>query len=210
MIHKLKILPQYFETVKEGAKTFEIRKDDRDYKVGDTLILKEYRPLLNIENRFSGEEIKKEISYVLKDCSDYGLEDGYCILGLKEPLRTIGNCARCGRTLTNDEKCDCKIEEFQEGIKLVNIDLTGISKDEQWEKICEEESEFVEAYLDYENSKTEENKKHLIEELLDTFQSALGALQLEGIPAQNIMDYYPIWQKKLADRPRKKKSEGKQ
>lgn len=91
------------------------------------------------------------------------------------------------------------------GIFLKNIDLTGISKNEQWEKMSEEESEFVEAYFDYENNKTESNKNHLMEEFLDTIQSALGVLEKEGIKAEEVQAYYNIWVKKLEKRPRKKR-----
>ena len=34
-IHELKTLPEYFDAVFMGKKNFEIRKNDRDYKVGD-------------------------------------------------------------------------------------------------------------------------------------------------------------------------------
>lgn len=39
MIHELKIKPQYYEDIKIGLKPFEIRKNDRDFKLGDILIL---------------------------------------------------------------------------------------------------------------------------------------------------------------------------
>ena len=42
MKHELKILPEYFKPVKDGIKNFEIRKNDRNFQVGDTLILKEW------------------------------------------------------------------------------------------------------------------------------------------------------------------------
>lgn len=42
--HKLKCWPEFFIVVQSGRKNFEIRKNDRDYKVGDELILSEWAP----------------------------------------------------------------------------------------------------------------------------------------------------------------------
>ena len=39
--HDLKIAPEYFDAVDSGEKTFEIRLNDRDFKVGDTVVLRE-------------------------------------------------------------------------------------------------------------------------------------------------------------------------
>jgi hypothetical protein len=116
MEHKLKILPEYFNAVKEGTKTFEIRKNDRGFKVGDTLLLKEWvdRKISKIDDirieaspYFTGQEITKEVTYFLEG-GQCGLEEGYCILGLKEYIKSIGNCARCGKTLVNNEECKCE------------------------------------------------------------------------------------------------------
>lgn len=41
MIHELKIESKYFTDILKGIKKFEIRKNDRNYQVGDYLILKE-------------------------------------------------------------------------------------------------------------------------------------------------------------------------
>ncbi|EKE9396612.1 DUF3850 domain-containing protein, partial [Listeria monocytogenes] len=41
--HELKILSEYFWDIAEGRKTFEIRKNDRNFQVGDYLILKEFK-----------------------------------------------------------------------------------------------------------------------------------------------------------------------
>ena len=77
MQHDLKILPQYFEAVKTGKKKFELRKNDRDYKVGDEIHLEEWERA----GGYTGRDIVKEITYVLKDCERFGLKDGYCIIG---------------------------------------------------------------------------------------------------------------------------------
>ena len=42
--HVLKIWTEYFEAVSSGAKTVELRNDDRGYAVGDTLVLREWQP----------------------------------------------------------------------------------------------------------------------------------------------------------------------
>ena len=75
--HSLKILPEYFEAILIGDKTFEIRKNDRIYQVGDKLILKEWK-----DNNYTGRILKKEITYILDDSSGYVLE-GYVVMGIK-------------------------------------------------------------------------------------------------------------------------------
>lgn len=44
MKHELKIWPQYYCRVADGSKTFEVRKNDRGYQPGDTVVLHEYDP----------------------------------------------------------------------------------------------------------------------------------------------------------------------
>lgn len=41
-LHELKILPEYYTKVSTGEKRFEIRKDDRNFKVGDIIRLCEH------------------------------------------------------------------------------------------------------------------------------------------------------------------------
>lgn len=93
-IHELKILPEYFEKVLDGSKTFELRKDDRGFNVGDVLILREYIPGYRdwtgpeeviIEEKYTGREVHKKISYIYKGCPNgLGLRTGFSILALKE------------------------------------------------------------------------------------------------------------------------------
>ncbi len=42
--HRLKLVQPYFDDVVSGTKTFEVRVNDRDFKVGDVLELLEYDP----------------------------------------------------------------------------------------------------------------------------------------------------------------------
>jgi hypothetical protein len=43
--HKLKSHPEAFEATRLGLKGFDFRRDDRDFQVGDTLLLQEFEPL---------------------------------------------------------------------------------------------------------------------------------------------------------------------
>lgn len=62
MHHELKIWPQYYERVKNGSKTFEIRINDRGFQAGDTVELRNWLP--NIE-KFSHDPILRfKIGYV--------------------------------------------------------------------------------------------------------------------------------------------------
>ncbi len=83
MTHTLKTIQPYYDDVAKGFKTFELRKMDRPFSDGDTIILQEFDG-----EKLTGREQTFIIDYILKDCPQYGLMEGYCILGLKnEPIR---------------------------------------------------------------------------------------------------------------------------
>ena len=81
-IHNLKIKDEYIDQVVKENKTFELRKNDRDYQVGDLIHFvdvdgNEFRQELNVPRLFG-------ISYVLKGCPQYGLSEDYCIISIKK------------------------------------------------------------------------------------------------------------------------------
>ncbi|HDV7145166.1 TPA: DUF3850 domain-containing protein [Yersinia enterocolitica] len=57
--HQLKILPEYFQAVIEGRKKAELRTNDRNFKVGDYLLLAEWDGGID---EYSGRKIVVEIS----------------------------------------------------------------------------------------------------------------------------------------------------
>lgn len=79
-VHYLKIKEEYYRDVMIGLKTFELRKNDRDFQVGDILMLIK----LDDKGNETDQVIKKKVKYILKDCPQYGLKDGYTILGIGE------------------------------------------------------------------------------------------------------------------------------
>jgi hypothetical protein len=80
--HELKTWPSYFQAVKDGDKTFEVRKNDRDFQVGDWLKLLEYNPSKDRTAPYTGREVTVMVTYVL-DGGEFGIEKGYCVMGIR-------------------------------------------------------------------------------------------------------------------------------
>ena len=72
-VHEVKLGIEFFEEALSNRKTFELRKNDREYRVGDLLEMKEYS-----NGAETGRTLTKYISYILEDYT--GLMEGYCIL----------------------------------------------------------------------------------------------------------------------------------
>ncbi len=77
--HELKTWPEYFLAIWAHRKNFEIRLNDRDFKVGDVLTLREYDPTLD---KFTGRVVQRGVIYIT-DFPD-GLKPGYVALGLRK------------------------------------------------------------------------------------------------------------------------------
>lgn len=73
--HYLKTETEYYQAVEEGIKRFELRKNDRDYQIGDMLYLEE-----TVKGVYTGRRLPSvEIKYIFKG-GKYGLKEGYCII----------------------------------------------------------------------------------------------------------------------------------
>ena len=76
MIHELKCWPRPFHKMLLGEKTFEFRKNDRNYQTGDTLHLREFDPSTE---KYSGEELWVRVTYILFG-GVYGLPRDYVVM----------------------------------------------------------------------------------------------------------------------------------
>lgn len=81
MTHALKTNKEYYKLLDNGSKTFELRKDDRPFYEGDTLLAQEYDA---DANEYTGNEREFTITMILRDVPKFGLKTGYCILALKD------------------------------------------------------------------------------------------------------------------------------
>jgi hypothetical protein len=78
--HKLKIWPEHFRAVRLGNKKCELRRADRDFRVGDSLMLVEFDPR---EDRLTGAYQCCEITHITKgEDVPRALLDGFVILSI--------------------------------------------------------------------------------------------------------------------------------
>ena len=68
MRHELKIWTGYISAIVEGWKRHEIRKADRDFKVGDELLLREWDPKTE---KYTGKQVLVVITYI--SSGDWGI-----------------------------------------------------------------------------------------------------------------------------------------
>jgi hypothetical protein len=113
MIHELKTWPRYFEAVVSGRKTFELRKADRTFVQGDTLLLREWDPE---SGEYTGRSTERRITYVTDaGAQAFGMAPGFVCLGLDDGERdrlrarvTMGDSRAEGfRRLLADETALC-------------------------------------------------------------------------------------------------------
>lgn len=101
--HELKCWPAFFDDVASGKKTFEVRQNDRDYKVGDVLFLREFEPCRhcdgfgqvwdngdhtgcncmvsrNPKGIYTGACVRRTVTYILGDFN--ALREGYVVMSL--------------------------------------------------------------------------------------------------------------------------------
>lgn len=79
MHHALKCSPEYFDAVASGVKPFEVRINDRGFKVGHHLVIRE----LDTEGNKTGRSTVKQVTYVLTDAFP-GIAKGYVCMGLTD------------------------------------------------------------------------------------------------------------------------------
>jgi hypothetical protein len=104
--HTLKTDPEVFQAAMQGVKTWEIRKDDRGFKVGDILCLREteytgeemkfqgrrdwaytneeLEALKPKPLKYTGRELYMRVTYILRG-PIYGLKEGWVIMSVVVP-----------------------------------------------------------------------------------------------------------------------------
>ena len=83
--HNLKCWPAFFQAIRDGDKTFEVRENDRGFQRGDVLVLREFDPNRNFgSGGYTGNDEWRLVTYVLSGFD--GIAEGYVVMGLSEEV----------------------------------------------------------------------------------------------------------------------------
>lgn len=85
IVHALKTWPDFFDAVQRGDKPFEVRKADRDFRVGDVLALQRWDPDSGDYTRDesgSPVQVSARVTYVLPG-GQFGIKPSYIVMGLR-------------------------------------------------------------------------------------------------------------------------------
>lgn len=84
--HELKCIDPHFTALKWGRKTFEIRRNDRDYKIGDLIKLTLHRGKQGVGSKIPGvDPITFMITHILTaEEFPQGIKPGFCILSIEK------------------------------------------------------------------------------------------------------------------------------
>lgn len=86
--HHLKCAAPYFDAIARGDKTFEVRKDDRVFQSGDTLLL------TRIDDQAPGSMPWEQftlgviVTFVLQG-GQFGIEPGYVVMAIRLPDQAV-------------------------------------------------------------------------------------------------------------------------
>lgn len=91
--HDLKVWPEFYAQLASGEKTFELRKDDRGFRAGDVLLLREWNPRMEA---YTGNLMRRRVTYLM---SGLGLQQGFVVMALgssdetpTKPVRDADHC----------------------------------------------------------------------------------------------------------------------
>ena len=91
--HELKCWPEFFGPLNSGDKTAELRLNDRNFQVGDILILREWEPTTQV---YSGNECRRRVTHVMHGVGTVGaiaplrgLSSKFVMLSLREVERHV-------------------------------------------------------------------------------------------------------------------------
>lgn len=98
--HDLKLAPEHFVRVQDRSKTFEIRKNDKGYEVGQVVLLREFDQAKPEGLQYSGRAVAARIGHI----STFSQREGYIVFSLLDVVHVrVPGAPRPPRTLLRAE-----------------------------------------------------------------------------------------------------------
>lgn len=135
MTHELKILPEWYDSLASGMKSFEVRKDDRKprFEPNDELFLREFDG-----DKYTGRTMRADVRFVLR--GEY-CKDGYCIMSVAVKSKYPDT------PMTNYERIkNMSVEEMAEFIHCITSSIAVKLNSEY----VSNEIEYIKQYLESE------------------------------------------------------------
>ena len=135
MTHELKILPEWYDSLASGMKSFEVRKDDRKprFEPNDELFLREFNG-----DKYTGRTMRADVRFVLR--GEY-CKDGYCIMSVAVKSKYPDT------PMTNYERIkNMSVEEMAEFIHCITSSIAVKLNSEY----VSNEIEYIKQYLESE------------------------------------------------------------
>jgi hypothetical protein len=95
--HELKCWPAQFAAIRSGEKRFEIRQNDRDFAIGDLVLLREFSPS---DTTYTGQTEERMITFLLSE-AELGVIHGYVAIGFG-PVPTLEPALGDGDLMVED------------------------------------------------------------------------------------------------------------
>lgn len=91
--HELKLSYKHFDAINNGIRTFDIRKYNEKYRIGDTIrydcVDEDNKTILVPNYRANTDtplKVYVAIVYILTHEDHTAIEEGYCVLGIKKMM----------------------------------------------------------------------------------------------------------------------------
>lgn len=84
--HTLKVWPEFYDAIESGVKTWEFRRDDRGFRVGDVLVLEWWGPDSGpeyVDDSATTKHIRVEVTYILHS-GRLGVPEGFCVMSIEK------------------------------------------------------------------------------------------------------------------------------
>lgn len=100
--HHLKTWPEFFDAIADGRKTFEIRENDREFQVGDTLVLHRFVAGFGPDGgRYTGERLRVVVTYM----TEWAQAPGTVVMAIQLEADQWSRCTGVGLVSRSSSGC---------------------------------------------------------------------------------------------------------